>query len=349
MLKIVKNCSSSLVMFSKNINQIIKFFEENLIILDKKYIKENSDRKIKEIYSKSTGNDTIIFLSSQMEEAIKFVDVDVALLLNHDLDYIVISLLNNNINKMIKKIRQGPELVMMKNYGNIDKFVESIKSDFKGEIGNCFNLLEKNNSGTIIGITNNDINKRLDVDKLYEKAIYTNADKKQVLNRINVNSIKYINESINKKGWYEYQIDICDNYQQYDYHYQRLIFIIDQLNLGLVLKKGTYKSLSKKLLNVTQNMFNNYRIFSVLLYSTIDKEKLKSFLMGIEYLDNLDKIVDINLYCNGKKVKWTQLKDDKKKTKEDIIDYSRKRLLKRFNHYDKEKLENMENKILKLR
>jgi len=337
-MKFFKNCPGNLIVFTNEYEKMIEYFKIEYGIFSEEKLDEKYSTDIEKILDKAVEGSTIVMLTDKFKKFISCEDAKRIFIINENVNRILEDIINNDVSHLIDKIRKGPELITMRNYGDIEKFFKSIKEDFKGQEGEALKFLETKNSGTVITITDHNVNKKIKVNNLYKKAIYTSMLKNNVLNQINVNIFKYINESISKTGWNEYKIKIYDSYDQYKYHYNRLLFLIDILNLGLVLKEGWGLDAG--------TIFRHVEVYEIFLYSTIKKENLKGILVGAEYLDNGDRFVDLDLFLNKKKVKWSDLKNDEVFKKEEVGIKYRKKLMNRLDNNEKIFLLDLEKRMI---
>lgn len=340
MMKLFKNCPSILIIYTKDSISLINSFKENFSFVDESSLEVNASRKIKDVFSKALEHQTIVLITENLSDFVNVSDIKKAIIVDIRINNILIDLVNHkSLGGLIGKIRKGPDLITMKNYGDIEKFFFSVKNDINGYEGNTFDLLELNNTGTIVTFTNYNINNQLNINALYKNSIYTKYSKEEVINKIDYNGIKYINESLSKKGWYEYKIKIYDSYDQYNYHYNRLLFIIDKLNLGLILKEGWGQDAG--------TLFKHVAVYELYLYTPMPPKKVKEILVGSEYLVSGERIVDLDLFHNRKKIKWSILKTEDTYTKEAIGIKYRKKVLNDLSQTEINQLKEIEEVIKK--
>jgi len=339
-MKLFKNCPSILIIYTKDYVQLITSFEEIFPFVSESSLEMDADRKIKDVFNIAKENQTIILLTEKLSDFVNVSDIKEAMVIDEKLSSILVDLINYpTLIESIEKIRKGPDLITMKNYGDIEKFFLSIKKDLKAHEGETFDLLELNNKGTIVTFTNYNINNQLNVNALYKKSLYTNYSKEEVLNKVDQNGIKYINDSISKKGWNEYKIKIYDTYDQYNYHYTRLLYIIDLMNLGLVLKEGWGQDAG--------TLFKHVPVYELYLYTPMSPKEIKEILVGSEYLETGERIVDLDLFHEKEKIKWSLLKTEESFKKEDVGIKYRKKLLDNFSEEEIDELKKIEEVIEK--
>jgi len=340
MMKLFKNCPSILIIYTEDYSKLLASFEEAFPLVSELSLEINANRKIKDIFNIAKEDQTIILLTEKLSDFVNVSDIKEALIIDEKLSSILVDLINySSLTESIEKIRKGPDLITMKNYGDIEKFFLSIKKDLKAHEGETFDLLELNNKGTIVTFTNYNINNYLSINALYKKSLYTNYSKEAVLNKVENNGIKYINDSISKKGWNEYKIKIYDTYDQYNFHYNRLLYIIDLMNLGLILKEGWGQDAG--------TLFKHVPVYEVFLYTPMSPREIKEILVGAEYLESGERIVDLDLFYEKKKVKWSLLKTQETYEKEAVGIKYRRKLLDNFSENEIYELKKIEEIIEK--
>ena len=95
------------------------------------------------------------------------------------------------------------------------------------------------------------------------------------------------------------EIRIYDKYGAYNLHYNRMIEVFDDLDIGLVLGESWSKDYPKALLSV--------QIYRVRFFTFKEADELKRILLGLEYLRDGTRVVDYDVYCKNKKVGWVDL------------------------------------------
>lgn len=337
-MKIYKDCPSILIIFTNKDSELIEYFKSKYNVLANKKIINKENKRFDKIFSSANEKSTIVLLADNLSDFVKVSDIKRIMIINREISNLLLDLVNSDLDNLIEKVRKGPELLTIKNYADIDNFCEILKKNFNGYSGDLFDLLELNNSGTILSLTNSNINKKIKIDELYEKSIYTSMGKNELINILDINSIKYINDSLGSRHWNEYKIKIYDAYEQYNYHYNRLLFLIDKLNLGLVLKEGWGEDAG--------TIFNIVQVYELFLYTTLEPKEIKKILVGAEYLDNGERFIDLDLFYNRKKIKWSSLRDKELFKKEEIGLKCRKEMISMLREGEYKNLISIEEKII---
>lgn len=338
MIKNYSKAPNLLVIYTENAKKASSFFKTNFNYEKDYTLNANTfNQSIKIIFDEAPSNSTIIFITEQSTELLHFSDINHILFINCPITKVLLNLLNTSPKNLYKKIRKGPDLLTMENFGDIEKYIDSVKKDLNGITDTTLNLINQKKAGTIISFTEKNILNTLTTNELYKKAVYTPLSQEDVLRKIQINSINYINQSLDQRSWKHFKIKIYDSYAQYTVHYRRLLHIIDKLNLGIVLKEGWGLDAG--------TLFKHVKVYNVHLYSPFDQIKIKKILVGLEYLTSGERIVDYDLFLDKKKVKSSSLKTKERYKKEDIGVTLRKALESQLTSRDLKVLKNFEKEI----
>lgn len=196
MLSIFKMCPKIITIYSKNERELVSYLNKSFVV---KKNENQFNSNVRNILSLAKENETIILISNKIKNVVGISDVNYSLIIESEYEEIYMKIINENKSNLIYKIRSGPDFIVMKNYGDIKKFKNIVKKDFNGSNGSIVELLDNNSFGTIILFTDENVNNDLVTNQVNKDAIYSEIKRSKVVNKINVNAIKYINESIEKK------------------------------------------------------------------------------------------------------------------------------------------------------
>jgi len=196
----------------------------------------------------------------------------------------------------IEFIRKGPRIVIMKVLGEMEGTVQSVSEDFDAMTEETKNIFHNHKDGTIVCFTRVNINRKVQFEEFYEKAFYTKQHFAEVIDSIDHHGLKYINRNMGKDIWYELTIKIYDTQEAYKIQYDRLKFILDQIGSNLILKEGWSEE--------TRRLFHTVGIYKITLFTHLTPADIKKVLLALEYLENGERIVDLDVYYNKKRLKW---------------------------------------------
>lgn len=289
-------------------------------------------------FADSDENCIIVFLLDKLNKIVKFKDPKSIILLSKRSDSFFIDLINSKRCSLISNMRLAPVMIIMRTFGDAKKIVDKIKNEYNGEEGLTTDLWQEHNNGTLITFTQTPINRVMSFDDLYETALLVNKDYNYILEQFRIRGLEFLNAGIDNKDWYELEIKIYDRYSQYKLHYERLLKVLEGLELGLILGESWGKDAALFFLNVD--------VYRVRLFTFYEPEYIKKVLLGLEHLDNGRRIVDYDLFYKRKKIHWSEIKD---RGRDDRYLYStklRKKILSELSEVRVKEILELEDKIL---
>ena len=280
---------------------IVETKDENLFrsFLSTHFSKVEIGEKIKtfeDIISLMSHHQTLIYISENAKEPIHDFKVEKCIILEDSAQSFLMKALNCSASNVISYVRRAPRIIIMKVIGNIEKTVEEIADDFKATIEPTRTVINTYSEGTVILFTKGNLNKKLEFHDLYEKSVYTQEHFSDTINMLDHHSLKYINRSGTANDWCNLTINIRDKYEEYKSHYNRLIYVLDCLGAGMILKEGWTED--------TGLFFSSNAGYKVVLYTYLSAVEIKKVLLALEYMENQERIVDFDLFDKKKKIHW---------------------------------------------
>jgi hypothetical protein len=244
---------------------------------------------------------------------------------------------------LIETMRSGPQVLILRSAGNLGAVVDKVREDFEGELASFDECSENGfEDRTIIGITDKPIYRPMAADDFHPQFIRIDQDYfkiKQVLRR---HSIKYLNLGVGSKGWSSLEIRIYDSFGAYELHYKRLLTVLDALQIGLLTGESWSKDQPRALLFID--------VYSIKLLTFYSPQEIKRILFGLEYLEDGRRIIDYDLFENGKKIQWSSLfKKEKNIVKKEKAIETRGELFSKLGDNTIQELQELEKEILKTR
>lgn len=292
-------------------------------------------------FEKSTENTTIIFLTNKRKDVIKPVDVRDVLFFQNQAESILCRIINDKKYDIVSSARIAPRTIIMKTFGNTDKVIDQIVHDYDAKVGDFIEILENNNKGTIIAFTQRQLNEPVNLSDLHARSILIDKDYPSVMRKLKIHDLKYLNIGFDNKDWYELIIKIYDSYGEYMLHYQRLLKILEHLEVGFILGEAWGKDAATVFLSVG--------VYRIRFFTYYEPKDIKKILLGLEYLEDGTRIVDFDLYHKRRKVYWTDVMKKKVKNKEELSSIYRGEIFSQINDKVKEEVFEMEKQILDTR
>lgn len=300
MFSIVRSGPKILILESNFINEVIAYFKNAF---------DAFQCNMDAAFENSDENAVIIMLTEKMKELIYLTDIKDILVVKSEIETILSNILNTKKYPLISSSRIAPRIIIMRYFADAEKVVNEIKQDHDGQIGTFNEILEKNNQGTVIAFTKEPLNKPISLSNFYEKSLFIKKNYSILIKDLRIHGLKYLNIGLDNKDWYELHIKIYDSYGEYALHYQRLLKVIENLELGLILGESWGTDAA--------TIFYSVGVYRIRFFTFYEPKFIKKILLGLEYLDDGTRIVDLDLYYKRKKLHWSDLRT--KETKDKII------------------------------
>ncbi|MCY6372080.1 hypothetical protein [Clostridium ganghwense] len=333
MFSLVRGGPKILLIESNNIKELLD------------YLKRNS--KFKECdfqfaYENSAENYTILCLTNEMKEVVKEENISHVLLAKTQPDILLCNIINDGKNNLISKSRLAPRIIVMRAIGDCGKILEEIQKDHRGHIGKFENILsEYNNKGNVITLSNDILSNNISLLNTYKKALYVEEEYYSLLRSLRTHALRYVNEGLGNQDWHELEIKIYDRYGEYRLQYDRLVRVIDNLELGVILGESWGKDYPRFLMSV--------EVYRLRLFTIHDPKYIKKVLLALEYLEDGTRTVDYDLYYNRKKIDWTDVLEDKSMARNKLSYKYRTSIFPNLEQEEAQKIHDIEKQILKTR
>ena len=286
-----------------------------------------------EAFAHTPGKNTIIFITEadKMKTRIKDAiftfsapwgaDITISYLYNHEL-------LNN-----VKRIDLGPGIIFLKAINQeqialLDKKISTSIYSHKFPFEKGVEVGEVQD--TIIYITCDNLSRPVSIN-LDTPVVLLHIDKYQALSFIEKNIIKLFMETISEDLLKEIGISIYDHYNLYDIHRQRIYTVLTDLSLGFILGEQFTTDSPRFLMKII--------VYLIKLLTPESIEKIKWYMLGLEFLENGKRVCDIDILHKGKKLSWRDLPNiPHRGRKEEIAMQAREELLANLSNEAKTEL-----------
>lgn len=297
----------------------------------------------KKILDESTEYQTVVFLINEGFSDKNIFSISDSFLVYEEALAFVCDLMSSGSREKILSIKSGPHMILMRSVGDLDRVLKRIQDDFGGDIVPYGNYLgELSGDAIFIGLTEKPLNRRIVLSDLKPGYLRLEGDFGIIKRDLGMHALKYLNIGIGNKDWHEVEIRIYDKYGAYKLHYDRMMEVLEDLELGLVLGESWSKDYPKALLSV--------EIYRVRLLTFHEPSRIKKLLFGLEYLPDGTRIVDYDLYFNNEKVAWNEKVKNRKRDDryQDALE-ARKEVMDRLSPETVRELERIEEEIKKTR
>jgi hypothetical protein len=286
-------------------------------------------------------NSTIIFITEPNKKIAHIKDIITTIYINMPSDEFYNNLINNRICDKINDIRTAPGIIVMRTQGDKDKIISSVAYEYRAKMLPIFDSLENGESNqTIILFTEKPLNSRLTINSFDSTTLLIDENITTISSKLRNQALRFLNEGLVDRPWYELSIRIYDRYSKYDMHYKRLSIALDNLDVGFILGEMWTKDTPRFLLSVL--------VYQIKLFTLLPPTEIKKILLGLEYTDDGTRIVDFDLIYKNKKIDWTEVKVNNLERK-NLGMMFREEILKTLSDEQRQKLINLENIILNTR
>lgn len=313
---------------SENINEITNFLEVSL---------NGEITDFQDGMERSSENCTLCFITGINHEKTYIEDAKKIVLINDVASVILSTIINSNACNLVRKIDMGPSSMAMRISGNEQKLIDKLKEVFTGKEVDWVDgigLGEKDD--TILAFTNKALNGP--VNDFLKTKLLIQQPSRVVRDRLRVEGLRFITQSLNDSQWYELRINIYDSTGKYKENYDRLMFILSKLEIGMILGESWTKDYAVILYWVMT--------YQVRLFTFFTPIEVKKLLMALEYTTDGKRLVDFDLYYKNKKVFWGEVNKTKvRKNKLEEAKVYRQDLYEKLELEDIKILEDMEKSI----
>jgi len=338
MLKLVRSGHKTLILEVKQIEKTINFLKNHTDVVDVSNPSPNTEEGIHAFLSNANDLTVVTYLTTAMKPTLSFSEVDTLVKIKGEMFDILMKIINNDKEHLITQTRVGPGIVLMKLIGDEDKIIDLVKKDFDAKGASILSQLNEHSNGTVISFTKGDITKPVSCELFHPVSLHTDRDFREVMQSIRLQNLKYLNAGLHNEDWYELKIKIYDAYGKFDLHYHRLAYILEKLDLGLILGESWGTDAA--------TIFLSVGIYKVRFFTFYNPIHIKKILLGLEFLDDGTRIVDYDLYLKRRKIHWDALRDKEHTTRETLSRMFRQEILSHLSDTEIEELHKMETEIL---
>ncbi|MCY6485257.1 hypothetical protein OW763_12995 [Clostridium aestuarii] len=333
MFSLVREGPKILLIESKKIDELVL------------YVKQKFDAKecnFNFAYENSEEDYTILCLTDKLQEVVKEKHIKHIFLIKYQPDKLFCDVLNDNKINLISGSRLAPRIIVMRAFGDFEKIIDEIQKDYMGNNGKLHSILnEHNNKGNIILFSKKPLSNKISLLDIYEKAIYVEQEYYYLLKSLRKHGLRYLNQGLGERDWYDLDIKIYDRFEAYKLQYDKLIRVIDNLELGVVMGESWGIDSPRFLMKV--------EIYRLRLFTLLEPEYIKKILLALEYSEAGTRIVDYDLYYNRRKIGWTDIEQGEIKARNLLGQKYRNLVFSKISSKESLKILDIENKILQTR
>ena len=289
-------------------------------------------------------NTTVVLIAKPGRKTAYLKDISKIVYFSKPAEQFLVDIINVLPAGLVTDCRTAPGIIIMRSIGDFGKIIASVRETYDGRTMTLNECLEQGSTGqTVIGFCEKPLENTIDTNDLMQECLLVNINTNELFSKLKNQSLRFLNEGIIDRQWYDIKIKIYDRYSKYKLHYDRLAIMLDNFETGIILGESWGKDYPRFLMTVL--------VYQIRLFTLDDPSYLKKLLMGLEYLDDGTRICDFDLINNDKKVDWTDILDKETKgmTRCEIGLKYRKQILGSLNEKDHARIQKYEDEILNTR
>ncbi|MEG6615061.1 hypothetical protein V6C27_01290 [Peptococcaceae bacterium 1198_IL3148] len=247
-------------------------------------------------------------------------------------------LINLGVGSLLTGAELGAGLLVQRLPKGGEVVIDMIKEDYQAQ---AVDLIEAICVGqaddTIVVFTEDPLQKTVKVENVLEPTLLINQPIPQMYRLLRREAVRYFTHGLAKSEWYEVRINIYDADDNFELHGRRLELVLEDLEVGLILGETWTRDHALTLFSVAA--------YQIRLFTMLDPLELKTLLLGLEYNEQGDRFVDMDLYHRRDKIEWAALAKKLPFGRKKSGLYCRQELYKRLSPKVVEKLLKLERKL----
>ena len=254
---------------------------------------------------------------------------------------VLCGLINKKLYEFIRHIGVTPPNIVMRLIGNLDAAIDQIAADYKAKETTCVYLTSNmEESAVLLNFTTEPLNRAVPISSFYKRALLIRKPYGQLIIFLRAKAQEYLNIAMGSPDWNEIEITLFDAMDQFDLHYNRLITVLQGLDVGVVVGEAWVPEYTVAM--------RKSEVYQVRLLTPIPPQQVKRIAMALEYNDGGNRIVDFDVYYKNKKLSWSsELKHNKGYTRDKLGTLHRTRLLASLPAEAKAMLRKLDSRINK--
>ncbi|MEA4876655.1 MAG: hypothetical protein VB083_01975 [Aminobacterium sp.] len=215
-------------------------------------------------------------------------------------DKILERIINEKATTMIEYAERLPRVIFFRVFGDYRTVLKEIQNDFGGRLDKIGSNLvfASENPGVPVCFTEKSLKKGLAFQRgdLLEEGLFIDMPFEELFKRLNSSALHYFNAGLNNRDWNVMEVRLYDADKQYWLHTRRLRLALEGLEVCMVIGEGWGKDYAHILMPVP--------VYCIRILTFLEPFMVKRALMGLEYTEDGQRFVDLDLYHNRKKISW---------------------------------------------
>ena len=290
MVSLIRNGPRMLIVETTHLHELLQSLFEHF---------DAESHSVDAVFDKTDEYHTILYLVNQLKSPITRDQVAAAAIVHDDVASVLCKLHSLNLGRYIQAIRPAPHTVVMRGVGNLDAVLEKMHADFGGTLMDYESAIQQSDEhSTVVCLTDRPLNRNMTLQEMHPITLKLDDDYAMIKRELKMHALQYLNIGNHKRDWNELEIRIFDSYGAFKLHYDRLVEVIDSMELGLVLGESWSKDYPRVMMPV--------EIYRVRLFTFKEPFEIKRAMLGLEYLADGTRVADFDVYQGHKKVYWKE-------------------------------------------
>ncbi|ACB84211.1 hypothetical protein [Natranaerobius thermophilus] len=215
---------------------------------------------------------------------------------------------------LIDQVEPGPSFIVMRvptpGKKVIDQLAEhySATAAYKTSFDDAVKTGTRNS--TILLFSDKPISRVLSRRDILQEVLFIPQVPLEIYKDLRTNAMQFFTRGLEdeESNWYELKINIYDSNDQYFLHLDRLYTVLSDLELGFVINEEWTRDQAFIMMSVP--------VYQVKLFTLTEPKELKKIIMGLEYDEEGNRLVDMDIYFRNRKVERNSLPEVRKMSKE---------------------------------
>ncbi|ASJ12182.1 hypothetical protein [Thermococcus thioreducens] len=278
----------------------------------------------------SSEFETIVFVTDEWKK--ETIPPERAFLLGCHAPVVLSTIVNRKL--PVEKVHVEGTLILMRVPDKVQEGLQLLAKKYGGEIMDIRTAFDEGEAGdTIIGVTRKKLNSPIGPEDI-EGAVLIRRDFLEVYRELTLDVPVLLLRLMPE--WKEITIKIYDTDKRYEENIERLMMVIEDLDLGFVVGEGWDWDYPRPFMRVP--------VYKLKLLTWEDPVRVKFLLKGLEYR-GYKRLCDIDVFIEKKKISWTSL--GKFSSKFELAKKAREELEKNLSEEVLERLRRIEEVLVR--
>lgn len=245
-----------------------------------------------EALRKSGEFETILFITGIEEK--KTIPHKNAFLINKRALIVLKEILNRSI--PVERVDVECAILLMRIPKNLEEALKVISEKYNGRIVSFEEgLIEGEEEDTLLVLTDKKLSSPIELKDI-RGSILVPTRILEFYRDLTIDLPILLNKIL--PDWNEITIKLYDTAKRYEKHIERLLLVIEDLDLGFIVSEGWDWDYPRPFMRVP--------VYKLKLLTWEDPKRIKFLLKGLEYKE-YSRLVDIDIFVENKKVSWTKI------------------------------------------